>query len=144
MSFIHDDFLLPNPASRRLFHEVAKSQPIIDYHCHLPPQEVAENRQFADLAEIWLGGDHYKWRAMRAAGIPESLITDPGADPRAQHMAGAVAKASRELDAALARFTYEAVNSEPAATFVNAAEVAVVNLSRALSHAMTPRRPGGR
>ena len=75
MSFIHEDFLLSNKTSRRLYHTFAEGQPILDYHCHLPPQDVARNRQFRNLFEIWLEGDHYKWRAMRANGVPESLCT---------------------------------------------------------------------
>src|SRR5499427_7165285 len=71
MSFITEDFLLNNKTARRLYHEFAKGQPILDYHCHLPPAAIAQNRQFANLWEIWLEGDHYKWRAMRANGIPE-------------------------------------------------------------------------
>jgi glucuronate isomerase len=61
--------------ARRLFHEVAKDQPIIDYHCHLSPREIATNHRWDNLAEIWLGGDHYKWRLMRANGVDEDLIT---------------------------------------------------------------------
>ena len=75
MAFIHDDFLLSTKTARRLFHEFAADQPILDYHCHLPPQDVAANRQFRNLAEIWLEGDHYKWRAMRANGIAERYCT---------------------------------------------------------------------
>ena len=75
MSFIHDDFLLTSGAARRLYHDYAASEPILDYHCHLPPREVAANRQFRDLYEIWLEGDHYKWRAMRANGLDESYCT---------------------------------------------------------------------
>ena len=75
MSFIHDDFLLASPLARRLYHEVAAGQPIIDYHSHLPPQEVAEDRRFGNLFEIWLGGDHYKWRAMRSNGEAEAYCT---------------------------------------------------------------------
>ena len=75
MSFIHKDFLLSGPTARELYHTHAKGQPIIDYHCHLSPQEIAENIQFADITQLWLGGDHYKWRAMRANGIPEEYIT---------------------------------------------------------------------
>lgn len=78
MSYLHENFLLPNKTSQRLYHEVAAGQPIMDYHCHLPPEAVAGNDRFPDLAEIWLGGDHYKWRAMRAAGEPEELITGDG------------------------------------------------------------------
>src|SRR5579871_3770244 len=75
MSFIHDDFLLSNPTARRLYHGYAEAEPILDYHCHLPPQDVAANRRFQDLFEIWLEGDHYKWRAMRANGIAERYCT---------------------------------------------------------------------
>lgn len=73
--FMCEDFLLSNDIARTLYHDYAKDQPIFDYHCHLSPKEIAENRQFKDLAEIWLEGDHYKWRAMRTAGIDEHLIT---------------------------------------------------------------------
>jgi glucuronate isomerase len=75
MSFIHDDFLLHNEPARRLYHEVAAPQPILDYHCHLPVEEIAANRRFENLYDIWLAGDHYKWRAMRANGVPEKLCT---------------------------------------------------------------------
>lgn len=75
MSFIHDDFLLQSAAARRLYHEFAAAEPILDYHSHLPPKDIAENRRFRNLFEIWLEGDHYKWRAMRANGIPESHCT---------------------------------------------------------------------
>ncbi len=75
MAFIHDEFLLNNEPARRLYHEYAAGEPILDYHNHLPPAEIAENRQFANLGEIWLEGDHYKWRAMRANGEPEEVIT---------------------------------------------------------------------
>jgi glucuronate isomerase len=73
--FIHEDFLLETRAARRLYHEFAATEPILDYHCHLPPADVARNRRFANLFEIALEGDHYKWRAMRANGIPESHCT---------------------------------------------------------------------
>jgi len=73
--FMDKDFLLTTETSQWLFHEVAACQPIFDYHCHLNPKEIAENRRFSNLAEIWLGGDHYKWRAMRSNGIPETYIT---------------------------------------------------------------------
>ena len=75
MSFVHDDFLLTTPAARRLYHEYAEDQPILDYHCHLSPKDIADNRQFANLFEIWLEGDHYKWRAMRANGVAEAFCT---------------------------------------------------------------------
>ena len=74
-SFIHDDFLLHSPAAERLYHEFAEREPIFDYHNHLPPAAIANNATFADLTEIWLGGDHYKWRAMRADGVAERFCT---------------------------------------------------------------------
>ena len=74
MSFIHDDFLLETKAARRLYHDYAKAQPILDYHCHLPPKDVADDRRFANLFEIWLEGDHYKWRAMRASARAGALL----------------------------------------------------------------------
>ncbi|MDR0685686.1 MAG: glucuronate isomerase [Spirochaetaceae bacterium] len=73
--FMDKDFLLGTETARRLYHEAAALQPIFDYHCHLSPREIAENRRYDDLAAIWLAGDHYKWRAMRANGIDERLIT---------------------------------------------------------------------
>jgi glucuronate isomerase len=88
MSFIHEDFLLTNAAARRLYHEFAEDQPILDYHCHLPPKDVAENRRFNNLSEIWLEGDHYKWRAMRANGSPERYATGD-ADPYEKFLAWA-------------------------------------------------------
>ena len=75
MNFIHDDFLLETPQARNLYHEYAAAQPIIDYHCHLPPAEIAEDKRWSDIAELWLCGDHYKWRAMRSAGINEQFCT---------------------------------------------------------------------
>ena len=75
MSFINDDFMLSTKTARELYHESAEKMPIIDYHCHLVPQMIAENYQFKDLTEVWLGGDHYKWRAMRGNGVPEEYIT---------------------------------------------------------------------
>ena len=88
MSFIHDDFLLSTPAALRLYHEYARDEPILDYHCHLPPKDIAENRRFANLFEIWLEGDHYKWRAMRANGIPEKFVTGD-ASPKEKFLAWA-------------------------------------------------------
>jgi glucuronate isomerase len=74
-SFIYDDFLLHSEASRRLYHGYAAGEPILDYHCHLPPGDIAADRRFQDLFEIWLEGDHYKWRAMRANGVAERYCT---------------------------------------------------------------------
>lgn len=73
--FMDEDFLLETPTARTLYHEYAAPQPILDYHCHLPPAEIAGNKQFRNITEIWLGGDHYKWRFMRSAGVPEEFIT---------------------------------------------------------------------
>jgi len=64
--FLSEDFLLETESGQRLYHEFAASMPIFDYHCHLPVQEIAENKKFDNLTAIWLNGDHYKWRAMRA------------------------------------------------------------------------------
>ncbi len=75
MKFIHDDFLLESPHARQLYHEYAAPQPIIDYHCHLSPAEIAQDKRWPDITALWLGGDHYKWRAMRANGIDERFIT---------------------------------------------------------------------
>lgn len=88
MPFIHDDFLLSNQAARRLYHEFAKDEPILDYHNHLPPKDIAQNRRFKNLFEIWLEGDHYKWRAMRCNGEAEPRITGE-ADPFDKFMAWA-------------------------------------------------------
>ncbi len=78
--FVHKDFMLTNEAARELYHESAADLPIIDYHCHLDPKQIAENHQFLNLTEVWLGGDHYKWRAMRGNGIPEEYITGNRSD----------------------------------------------------------------
>ena len=75
MVFITEHFLLHNETARYLYQKYASGQPILDYHCHLSPQDLAENRRFANLFEIWLQGDHYKWRAMRANGVPERYCT---------------------------------------------------------------------
>jgi glucuronate isomerase len=88
VNFIHEDFLLHTQTARRLYHEYAASQPIFDYHSHLSAADVARNRRFADLFEIWLEGDHYKWRAMRANGIAERFCTGD-ASPREKFQAWA-------------------------------------------------------
>jgi len=78
--FITEDFLLETEQAKRLYHEYAKDLPIVDYHCHLPPEHVATDHRFATLTEIWLQGDHYKWRAMRACGVPERYCTGDASD----------------------------------------------------------------
>ena len=80
MSFITENFLLSNKTSQRLYHEYAKDLPIIDYHNHLPPQEIADNKNFGNITQAWLYGDHYKWRAMRTCGIDENYITGDRSD----------------------------------------------------------------
>jgi len=80
MSFLSDDFLLRSETARELFHGYAKTQPIYDYHCHIPPDQIAENHQFPNLTAIWLAGDHYKWRAMRTNGVEEKFITGDAGD----------------------------------------------------------------
>ncbi len=75
MAFINDDFLLTTKEARELFHGYAEKMPIIDYHCHLPPVEIATDKRWANIAEVWLGGDHYKWRQMRSNGVDEKFIT---------------------------------------------------------------------
>ncbi len=75
MPFLDDQFLLQSETARTLYHEFAKDQPIYDYHCHLSPADLAADRRFANLFEIWLEGDHYKWRAMRTNGVPERFCT---------------------------------------------------------------------
>jgi glucuronate isomerase len=79
-AFIHEDFLLQTDAARELYHEHAKKQPIIDYHCHLNPEYIANDHVFGNLAQIWLEGDHYKWRAMRTNGVAEQYCTGKAAD----------------------------------------------------------------
>jgi glucuronate isomerase len=75
MPFIHDNFLLSTKTAQRLYHQYAEEEPIFDYHCHLSPGDIARNRQFNNLFEIWLEGDHYKWRAMRTNGVAEKFCT---------------------------------------------------------------------
>lgn len=78
--FMDEDFLLNNATAERLYHDYAKAMPIIDYHCHLNPKEIAENKQYRNITELWLGGDHYKWRAMRSNGVEEKYITGDAGD----------------------------------------------------------------
>lgn len=75
MSYIKDDFLLENKTALRLYNDYAENMPIFDYHCHLSEKQILENKRFNDVCEVWLGGDHYKWRLMRNYGVPERLIT---------------------------------------------------------------------
>jgi glucuronate isomerase len=96
MPFIHDDFLLETKTARYLYHKYAEPQPILDFHSHLSPQQIAENRRFGNLFEIWLEGDHYKWRAMRANGIAERFCTgDASPEEKFQAWAATVPRCLR-------------------------------------------------
>jgi len=79
-TFMGDDFLLQTETARQLYHDFARSMPIIDYHCHLPPDQIAEDKRFDNLTQIWLYGDHYKWRAMRTNGVDERYCTGNASD----------------------------------------------------------------
>lgn len=94
-AFMDKDFLLETETAKTLFHQYAKKMPIIDYHCHIQPQEIAENRQFKNITQVWLGGDHYKWRLIRSNGTPESKITGKDSTDREkfQEFAKALPKA---------------------------------------------------
>lgn len=86
--FLDDDFLLSTQTASRLYHDYAADMPIFDYHCHLPPVQIAQDHRFAGITEAWLAGDHYKWRAMRTNGVPEELVTGDG-DPKEKFRAWA-------------------------------------------------------
>jgi len=79
-AFMDKDFLLSTATAKRLYHEVADGCPIIDYHCHIDPREIYEDRRYNNITQVWLGGDHYKWRLMRYAGVSEDLITGTASD----------------------------------------------------------------
>ena len=79
-AFMDKEFLLSTPTARRLFHTYAENAPILDYHCHINPKEIAEDRQFDNITQVWLGGDHYKWRLMRSFGVEERFITGDAPD----------------------------------------------------------------
>ncbi len=78
--FMDEDFLLETPTAKKLFHEYAETTPILDYHCHIDPREIAEDRRFDNITQVWLGGDHYKWRQMRSNGVEEKYITGDAPD----------------------------------------------------------------
>lgn len=79
-AFIHDNFMLQTETARKLYHEHAERQPIIDYHCHLDPKQIADDHRFRSITELWLGGDHYKWRLLRTNGVDEKYITGNASD----------------------------------------------------------------
>ena len=72
-AFLDKEFLLNTETAKKLYHEAAEKQPIIDYHCHLNPREIWEDVRYENITQVWLGGDHYKWRLMRSAGVPEEM-----------------------------------------------------------------------
>ena len=78
--FMDKDFLLSTDAALNLFHNYAEKMPIVDYHCHINPQEIYEDRKFDNITQVWLGGDHYKWRQMRSNGVDEKYITGDATD----------------------------------------------------------------
>ena len=79
-AFMDKDFLLETDTAKKLYHDFAETTPILDYHCHINPREIAENRQFDNITQVWLGGDHYKWRFMRSCGVEEKYITGDASD----------------------------------------------------------------
>lgn len=92
--FLDKDFLLSTPTASRLYREYAETTPIVDYHCHINPQEIAQDRKFENITEVWLGGDHYKWRLMRSNGVDERYITgDASPREKFQKWAETLAKA---------------------------------------------------
>ncbi|MFW5831529.1 MAG: glucuronate isomerase, partial [Prolixibacteraceae bacterium] len=78
--FMDENFLLQTKTAQELYHKHAAKMPVFDYHCHIPPNEIAENKQFENLTQIWLYGDHYKWRAMRTNGVEEKYCTGDASD----------------------------------------------------------------
>ena len=78
--FMDKDFLLSNETAKTLYHDYAAKMPILDYHCHINPQEIWEDRKFENITQVWLGGDHYKWRVMRSNGVEEKYITGDASD----------------------------------------------------------------
>ena len=80
MKFLDKDFLLTTDAAKTLYHNYAENMPILDYHCHISPMEIATNKKFDNITQLWLGGDHYKWRQMRSNGVSEKYITGDASD----------------------------------------------------------------
>ena len=79
-TFMGKNFLLSTETAKILYHTYAAELPIIDYHCHVPPRDIAEDKQYSNITELWLSGDHYKWRAMRSCGVAEKYITGDASD----------------------------------------------------------------
>ena len=89
--FMDKDFLLSTDMAKTLYHDFAENMPILDYHCHINPQEIYEDRKFDTITQVWLGGDHYKWRQMRSNGVDEKYVTGDSTDREKFH-----AKAHRQ------------------------------------------------
>ena len=83
--FMDKDFLLKSDVAKKLYHDYAEKTPVLDYHCHLEPSEIASDRKFSNITELWLGGDHYKWRIMRSNGVEEKYITGDASDEEKFH-----------------------------------------------------------
>ena len=79
-AFMDQDFLLETETARKLYHDYAAKMPVLDYHCHISPKEITEDRKFENITQVWLGGDHYKWRQMRSNGVEEKYITGDASD----------------------------------------------------------------
>ena len=79
-AFMDENFLLSTETAQRLFHSYAETMPVLDYHCHISPEEIATDRRFENITQVWLGGDHYKWRFMRSCGVDEAYITGNASD----------------------------------------------------------------
>ncbi|MDR2772629.1 MAG: glucuronate isomerase, partial [Elusimicrobiota bacterium] len=93
-NFIDKDFLLSTPTAKTLYHDFAAKKPILDYHCHIQPKDIAANKNFENITQLWLGGDHYKWRLMRADGVAEKYITGDAPDfEKFQKWAGTLERA---------------------------------------------------
>ncbi len=103
--FMDKDFLLSTQSAKDLYHNYAAKMPIVDYHCHINPQEIYEDRKFDTITQVWLGGDHYKWRQMRSNGVEEKYITGDATDrEKFQKWAGNHAKAHWEPSLSLEPF----------------------------------------
>lgn len=83
--FMDSDFLLQTDTAKKLYHDYAKQVPVLDYHCHLVPKEIADDIHFKNMTELWLGADHYKWRVMRSNGVDEHFITGDASDEEKFH-----------------------------------------------------------
>ena len=107
--FMDKDFLLSTPTAQKLYHEYAADMPIIDYHCHVSPREIFEDRRFENITQVWLGGDHYKWRVMRSNGVEEKYITGDAPDREIPEICRGSASCHRKPHVPLVPFGAEKV-----------------------------------